>query len=92
MDEFVKFMQDNQLWSILIAILTTLLNLVLIQLKTRKSKAEKELIKAQKTINNNFTPQDYLAKVGDKYYQMSEVEFIKKDEVMLEDYLASKEV
>lgn len=91
MDEILQFLQDNNFIAILIAIFSTLLNLILIKVKTRKTKAEKELLEAQKVINNNFVPQDYLCKIGDKYYTMNECTFIRKDDISLEDYLSSKE-
>ena len=91
MDEILQFLQDNNFIAILIAIFSTLLNLILIKVKTRKTKAEKELLEAQKVINNNFVPQDYLCKIGEKYYTMNECQFVRKDDVSLEDYLYSKE-
>lgn len=91
MEEILQFFSDNNFIAILIAILSTFLNLILIKVKTRKTKAEKEYIEAQKVINDEFVPQDYLCQIGDKYYTMSECTFIKKEDVSLEQYLKSKE-
>ena len=87
----MEYLSNDTIIGVLVAIVGTILNTILIMWKTRQKKAEKQYIQAQKELNEEFAPGDYLCLVDGVYYPMSEVTFVKRDDVSLEDYLKSKE-
>lgn len=87
---FLDCLVHENFIAIVISIIGAILSTILVLVKTRKTTAEKEYIKAQKELNAEFVPDDYLCLVNGIYYPMSEVQFVKRDTVSLEEYLKSK--
>lgn len=92
MDVFFEWLSQNNIIAILTTLAITILNTILLYFKTRKSKAEKAYIQACKEVSDSLVPADYLCKIGDLYYSMTECQFILKSEVSLDDYIRSEEV
>lgn len=91
MDYIFEFLSQENIFSIIVGIIITFFNLIYIKLRTSKSKAEKELIKASKEIGN-LLPNDYLIKIGATYYTLDEVEFVLKSDVSIDDFVASNQL
>lgn len=91
----LEVLKDYNVIAILFTLIVTILNTFLIQWKTRKTKAEKELLKAQKDLNNGFTPNDYYVKIKIDdiylYFNSKDVEYIKKDTLSIDDYMLCKD-
>lgn len=91
MDYIFEFLSQENIFSIIVGIIITFFNLIYIKLRTSKSKAEKELIKASKEIGN-LLPNDYLIKIGSTYYTLDEVKFVLKSDVSIDDFVLSNQL